>query len=150
DPVNQIADNSPGFVWRLKTEAGDATSVQIFDDPLIVVNFSIWESLERLREFVYRSGHLQRLRRRAERFERTSEAHIALWWITAGHIPSVKDARERLKFLQQHGDTPVAFSFAKPFAPPDYPVGIAAPSAISYDGRRFAIHINSSSGDCIA
>src|SRR5947209_5789560 len=148
DAVNQIADASPGFVWRLQTDAGDATSVQAFDDPLMIVNFSIWESVETLREYVYQSGHGLRLRRRSEWFERPRQAHMAMWWIPAGHIPSVVDARERLEFRQKHGDTPAAFSFSKSFPAPDFPTAAAEPSPISYDSRKFAIHFNSSNGDC--
>lgn len=148
DPVNQIADGSPGFVWRLQTEAGDATSVDVFDDPLVIVNFSVWESVDTLREFVYKSGHTLRLRRRSEWFEKPSQAHMAMWWVPAGHIPSVAEARERLDFRQKCGDTPVAFSFGKSFPAPDVPSGGASPSPISYGNRRFAVHINSSNGNC--
>src|SRR5215467_11201469 len=130
DPVNQIADRSPGFVWRFQTESGGATAVQVFDDPLVIVNFSIWESVETLREFVYNSGHVLRLRRRSEWFEKPTQAHMAMWWIPAGHIPSVAAARERLEFRQKHGDTPVAFSFVKLFPVPDLPGGAGGPSPV--------------------
>jgi hypothetical protein len=148
DPVNQLADTSPGFVWRLQTEDGDAKAIQAFDDPLIAVNFSIWESPDSLREFVYKSGHVTRLRRRTEWFEKPQKAHMAMWWIPAGHIPSVADARKRLEFRQQNGDTPAAFSFTRTFPRPEAPSSDPAPSPIHYDGRKFTLRANSPNGNC--
>ncbi|MGI8745799.1 MAG: DUF3291 domain-containing protein [Bryobacteraceae bacterium] len=115
-PVNAIADQSPGFVWRLQTENGDATAVQASADPAVIVNLSVWESLEALREFTYKSGHRGPLRQRAEWFTKPLEHYFALWWIPAGHIPTVEEAWERLEHRRLHGDTPVAFSFAKAFS----------------------------------
>src|SRR6476661_2990626 len=93
DPVNAIADASPGFVWRLQTESGDATALRIFDDDWIIVNMSVWGSLEELRAYVYRSPHADVLRRRQEWFRQMAEAHVALWWIEAGTFPTLDDAR---------------------------------------------------------
>jgi hypothetical protein len=146
--VNQLAEASPGFVWRLQTPAGDATMTDAFDDPLTIVNMSIWESVEQLRDFTYRTGHEARFRRRGEWFEKPAQAHMAMWWIPAGHISSVEEARERLEFRRAHGDTPAAFSFAKQFPVPEAPAEVSEPSPISYEGRTFAIQINSPNGNC--
>ncbi len=115
DPVNAIADASPGFVWRLQTETGDATALRIFDDDWIIVNMSVWGSLEALRGYVYRSAHADVLRRRQEWFERMAEAHVALWWIEAGTLPTLDDARERLMTLRAEGPTQRAFTLREPY-----------------------------------
>jgi Domain of unknown function (DUF3291) len=119
DPVNAVADGSSGFVWRLQGEDGNATSVPVFDDNSMIVNMSVWESLEALRAFVYTSpAHLSVMRRRREWFERM-EVHMALWWVQAGHIPTVAEAEERLTLLRAIGPSPDAFTFRRHFAPPD-------------------------------
>jgi hypothetical protein len=92
ETINQLAESTPGFVWRLKDEAGDATSFRIFEDPMMMVNASVWESIEALRDFVYRSSHSQVMRGRAEWFEKPGEAYMALWWVPAGHIPTARRA----------------------------------------------------------
>ncbi|HYL38359.1 MAG TPA: DUF3291 domain-containing protein [Bryobacteraceae bacterium] len=147
-PVNALADRSPGFVWRLQTEGGDATSVQAFEGARILVNMSVWESVEALQSFVYRSGHLNPLRDRAQWFEKPSQPHLALWWIPAGHIPSVQEARERLEFRRTRGDSPMAFSFAKLHPHPDAPAGHPAPLALNLDQRQFVSTANTANGDC--
>jgi hypothetical protein len=115
-PVNAIADASPGFVWRLQTEDGDATAVRGVDDRLII-NMSVWESLEALRGFVYGNrAHLDVLRRRREWFERM-EIYLVLWWIPAGHVPTVPEAEDRLARLRALGPTPEAFTFRRHFPP---------------------------------
>ena len=110
DPINALADGTPGFVWRLQTEDGNATSIRAFDDDLMMLNMSVWESVEELTQFVYRSAHVDVMRRRREWFERI-ETHMVLWWVPAGHIPSVDEALERLTHLRAHGPTPYAFTF---------------------------------------
>ena len=115
DAVNAIADASPGFVWRLQTESGDATALRIFDDDWIIVNMSVWGSLEELREYVYRSPHADVLRRRQEWFEQMAEAHVALWWIEGGTLPTLDDARERLMTLRAEGPTQRAFTLKEPY-----------------------------------
>jgi hypothetical protein len=115
DPINALADGWPGFVWRLQTEEGNATAIHAFDDDLMLVNMSVWESIEALREFVYRSGHLDVMRRRREWATRMAEAHMCLWWIPAGAIPTVDEAKERLDHLREHGPTVRAFTFKRSF-----------------------------------
>ena len=102
-PINALADRSPGFVWRLQTEAGDATSILPYDDPRININMSVWESVEALKEFVYKSAHIGPLRDRLKWFEKPVEAYMAMWWIPAGHIPTVEEAKQRLQFRRTCG-----------------------------------------------
>ena len=117
-PINALADSSPGFVWRLQTESGDATSIRIYDDDMIAVNMSVWESVESLREFAYKSAHAGVMRDRKKWFEKFDGPYFALWWIPAGHIPTTQEAKERLEYLQEHGDSPYAFSFKNVFPMP--------------------------------
>ncbi|MEO8967522.1 MAG: DUF3291 domain-containing protein [Solirubrobacteraceae bacterium] len=120
EPVNAAADAAPGFVWRLQTEDGDATGIKAFGDDRLIVNMSVWRSLEALRAFVYSSRtHLGVLRHRRDWFERLGEAHVVLWWVTAGHIPSLEEAEERLARLRALGSSPHAFSFREHFPSPD-------------------------------
>ena len=116
DEINDIADRSAGFVWRLQTEDGNATSIRPFDDELLLVNMSVWESIETLSEFVYRSDHVALLRRRREWFDRMDESYLVLWWVLRGHIPTVTEAIERLEHLRRNGPTPHAFTFRSVFA----------------------------------
>ena len=118
EPVNALADGTPGFVWRLQTEDGDATAIRPFDDDTILVNMSVWESVEALDAFVYRSDHRDYLRRRREWFERVEGPVVALWWVEAGDIPTVAEAKERLEVLDNRGPTPEAFTFRSRFPAP--------------------------------
>jgi hypothetical protein len=117
DPINVIADAAPGFVWRLQTDEGNATSIHAFEDDLMLVNMSVWESVEALADYVYSERHLAVMRRRREWTVRLPEQHICLWWIPAGAIPTVEEAVERLDQLRAHGPTPHAFTFKKRFSP---------------------------------
>src|SRR4051794_31164083 len=118
DPINALADAWPGFVWRLQTEEGNATAIRAFEDDLMLVNMSVWESVEALAEFVYRSGHVDVMRRRREWAIHMAEAYMCLWWIPAGDIPTIEEAKQRLEHLRDHGPTPRAFTFKRRF-PPD-------------------------------
>jgi hypothetical protein len=117
DRVNALAESMPGFVWRLVGDSNDAMDVQAFDDPAILINMSVWTDLEALSNFVYRSDHLDFMRRRREWFEVPTQAFMALWWVPAGTVPTPADAVERLAHLREHGATPFAFSFKQPFPP---------------------------------
>ena len=117
EPVNRLADASPGFIWRLQTEAGDATSIRPTEDDLFLINMSVWSSIEALRAFTYSTAHVEVLRRRREWFERLATAHLVLWWVPAGHIPTVDEALDRLDRLRRDGPTPAAFTFRTPFEP---------------------------------
>jgi hypothetical protein len=117
DPVNALAEASPGYVWRLQDDAGNATNIKVFDDDLEIVNLTVWESIEALADFTYRSGHVELLRRRREFFEAPREPILCLWWIAEGTIPTVDEAITRLAQLRTHGPTPTAFTFRDRFAP---------------------------------
>lgn len=111
EPVNALADRAPGFVWRLVEEGmPDATGMRPAGDD-VIVNFSVWESAEALWDFVYRSAHLETMRRRREWFRRHAEAHLVMWWIPAGRVPTVGEAMERLALLRENGPSPRAFTF---------------------------------------
>ena len=119
DDINALADSAPGFVWRLQTEDGDATAIRPFEDDRIIMTMSVWESPAALHDYVYQSGHAEVMRRRREWFSRMAEAFIALWWVPAGHRPSVSEGVERLARLRAEGPSPHAFSFRQQFPPPD-------------------------------
>ena len=119
DRINALADVSPGFVWRLQSESGNATEFKPTADPRFIVNLSVWESSESLFEFVYRSAHTPVMARRREFFERLSGAHQALWWVPAGHQPSIDEGLARIWHLEHYGPTAHAFTFKARFAAPD-------------------------------
>ena len=118
-PVNALAEASPGFVWRLQDDGGNATGIKPFGDDLEIVNLTVWESIEALADFTYRTGHAAFLRRRREFFEAPSQPILCLWWIPEGTIPTVEDAIDRLEHLRAHGPSPRAFTFARRFGPAD-------------------------------
>jgi hypothetical protein len=118
DAINALAEGSPGFVWRLTGEGNDATSLRPFDDGFIIVNMSVWATLEDLRDYVYKSAHTTAMRRRREWFEHFDGVYMALWWVEAGHIPTVGEAKQRLAQLEAHGPTAEVFTFRQPFTPP--------------------------------
>ena len=99
DRINALADQSPGFVWRLQTEGGDTTSIRAYADPLVIVNMSVWESLEALHQYVYKSPHVGPLRDRRQWFEPATTPVLVLWWVPAGHIPAVEE-----ELLKAHED----------------------------------------------
>jgi hypothetical protein len=117
--INALAENSPGFVWRLQTEEGDATALRPFDDDRTLVNMSVWRDMESLSAYVYRSGHVEIMRRRREWFERMEQAFLVLWWVPKGHRPTVAEAIAKLQVLRFVGPTAEAFTFRQPFASPD-------------------------------
>ena len=118
DPINAIADSARGFVWRLQSSSGNATDIAYNEDPLVIVNMSVWESIEDLRDFVYASKHTGVLRDRAQWFEKMDKPHSCLWWVAAGHLPTVAEGRERLEYYQKNGATPYSFWFTQQFPAP--------------------------------
>jgi len=116
--INALADATPGFVWRLQTESGDATSIRIYEDDRIAVNMSVWESVDALREYAYKSAHAGVMRDRKRWFEKFDGPYIALWWIPAGHKPTPQEGKERLDYLREHGESAYAFSFKNIFPMP--------------------------------
>ena len=117
-PINAIADNSPGFVWRLQDDSGDATSIQAFEDGAILVNMSVWESLDALKKFVYKSKHLDFLRIKKNWFEPLPGPNLVLWWIEQSRTPTIAEGKRRLDLLSSNGPSPVAFTFFQPFPDP--------------------------------
>ncbi|NTS78487.1 DUF3291 domain-containing protein [Catenovulum sp. SM1970] len=119
-PINAIAESSQGFIWRLKDEAGDATHIQYFDDPNIIINMSVWDSVDALKSFMFKTHHRDFLRRKKEWFNPIAEASYVMWWIPEGHIPTLDHAVEKLKLLRDKGDSPAAFSFKNPYSADEY------------------------------
>ena len=122
-PVNAAADGAPGFIWRLQTEDGDATAVRAFEWDVagsagVIVNLSVWESVEALAAFVYSDVHRQVLRRRRQWFGHMAEAYTALWWIERGRVPATADAEDRIRHLRRHGPSPYAFTMRVHYPPP--------------------------------
>ena len=115
DRINALAEDSAGFVWRLKDNSNNATSIKVYDDDFIIVNMSVWQHTEALFQYVYQSAHVEIFKRRKEWFEKMREMHMVLWYVPAGHQPSVHEAVEKLNYLRKHGETPLAFSFKKRF-----------------------------------
>jgi hypothetical protein len=115
DSINALADDSPGFVWRLQTDEGNATYLRPYDDDQILFNLSVWQTLEDLLRFVYRSAHVEVLRRRQEWFEKFDGSYLALWWVPDTHIPSVDEAKQRLEHVAVHGPTAFAFTLKDTF-----------------------------------
>ncbi len=118
DRINALAEGSPGFVWRLQDEGGDATAIRPFGDE-VVVNLSVWKDLASLHAFAFRSAHVDVLRRRREWFAPMAEAYAVLWWVRRGHRPDVAEAAEQLARLRRDGPTAAAFTFRDAFPPPD-------------------------------
>ena len=119
DNINQLAESSNGFAWRLKDDTNNATSIKIFDDDFLIVNMSVWKDLESLFDFVYKSNHVEIFKHRKEWFEKMQDMHMALWFVPAGHQPGVAEAIERLQYLRNNGETPYSFSFKKRFTAED-------------------------------
>jgi Domain of unknown function (DUF3291) len=144
--VNGLAERSPGYVWRLQDESGDATALRPFE-PDVIVNLTVWQSVESLRGFVYRTAHLEPMRRRRDWFVPADEAYLVLWWIPAGVLPTIAEAAERLDLLRRKGPSPEAFTLREPYRrtlaevqaaarpatvvgrPPQEPIGERAPWA---------------------
>lgn len=114
--INALADATPGFVWRLMTPEGDATALRVFDDPLMAINMSVWETMDALYQYAYYSAHVEFFRRRREWFAKMETSYMALWYIPAGEIPTTDDAKARLAYMDAHGATPYAFTFKQSFS----------------------------------
>jgi hypothetical protein len=115
DEINALAERSPGFVWRLQTDAGNATEYRPYDDDRLLINMSVWTTIEDLQQYVYRTLHADFLRQRYNWFEKFSGVYMALWWVPAGHRPGLEEAVQRLAHLEAHGPAPFAFTFQKRF-----------------------------------
>ena len=111
DRVNAIAEHSPGFVWRLQDDSGNATAIHAFDDPRLLLNMSVWESVAALERFVWQTVHKRFYGRRPEWFEKLDTPHLVMWWVPAGHRPTLTEAKERLEYLAAHGPSDLAFGW---------------------------------------
>ena len=116
--INALAEASPGYLWRLQDEAGDATAIRPFGAE-VLVNLSLWRDVQSLSDYVYKSAHSEMLKRRREWFDKAEQAPMVLWWVPAGHRPGVEEAAERLAHLRAHGSSAHAFGFRQAFAAPD-------------------------------
>ncbi|MFF5182288.1 DUF3291 domain-containing protein [Streptomyces sp. NPDC000345] len=131
DPVNADADAAAGFVWRLQDDDGDATGIQVFGDEWLIVNMSVWRDTDSLSAYMYQGRHREMLSRRREWFERVQEAMTTLWWVPAGHRPTVAEAEARLLHLRANGPTPYAFTLRTSFpAQGAEPVSFAVPEGL--------------------
>ena len=115
DEINALADQASGFVWRLQTEDGDATSIKAFDDPALIINMSVWRDIASLKHYVYQTAHLELLKNRNQWFGKIREGHQAMWWIPAGKLPDVFEGKRRLSLIQANGPGPDAFTFSRPY-----------------------------------
>jgi len=122
DEINALADRAPGFVWRLQSDSGNATDIMASDDPQFIVNMSVWEDLDALFGYVYRSDHLQVMAQRRKWFEKPQGAFMALWWLPAGRLPTLEEGLARLDQLDLKGPSVEAFTFKTPFDPQGRPV----------------------------
>ena len=111
DEINAVADGHDGFVWRLQTDEGDATALRPYEDERIIVNMSVWESVDTLFDYTYKSKHLELLKSRWSWFEHMKDFHMCMWWIPAGTIPTTDDAKHRLAYMIDKGISPYAFTF---------------------------------------
>jgi hypothetical protein len=121
DAVNALAEQSPGFVWRLKSDGGNATDIRVTEDPNFIVNMSVWNSVEALFEFVYKSSHRLVMAKRRQWFEPPVRSYQALWWVAPGVFPAPQEGLDRLRHLDAHGPTAQAFTFKHKFPPPGAP-----------------------------
>jgi Domain of unknown function (DUF3291) len=117
DEINALAEQSKGFVWRLKGDNENATALRVFEAEMIIINMSVWESIEDLKEFAFKTAHAGVMRGRNKWFEKPVEAHLALWWIPDNYTPTAQDAKERLDSINKNGGTPFAFTFKDVFLP---------------------------------
>ncbi len=127
DEINAMADAASGFVWRLQSDSGNATDIVLTADPQFIINMSVWENVESLFDYVYKTAHSKVMARRREWFERPEGAYQCLWWVPAGHIPTPQEGLDRLAQLNANGPGPDAFTFKHRFPMPDGAADAAGP-----------------------
>lgn len=115
DEINSLADISPGFIWRLQSDEGDATAIRVFDDPLLLINMSVWADIESLKNYVYRSAHVGLIQDRDAWFKKMVISHQALWWVPKGRVPTVEEGKGKLDLLERQGPSALSFTFSKPY-----------------------------------
>ena len=119
DEINALAEATPGFIWRLQSDSGNAMDIRAFDDPYLAINLSVWRDVESLFGYTYQSAHTDFLKRRKEWFEPFDSAHACLWWVPAGRRPTMAEAKERLDHFDKHGSSVFSFSFRESYSAPD-------------------------------
>ena len=117
DRINVLAEQSEGFVWRLKEDSGNATDIHAYDDELIIINMSVWKSIDHLKKYSYKTEHADFIRKRKLWFEPHAGAYMVLWWIDPNHVPTIEEAKIRLEYLDKNGESDYAFTFRKIFEP---------------------------------
>ncbi len=120
DRVNKVAENSDGYVWRLKGDDNVSTGFNPYNDEQVIINLSVWETIESLEHYVYKTFHTDFLRRRKEWFQSYGKAHIAMWWIPKGEIPTIEEAIAKLDHLQKYGSSKAVFDFRNKFPSPSF------------------------------
>jgi heme-degrading monooxygenase HmoA len=118
ESINQLAENSPGFIWRLQSDQGNATELVYNDDPFVIANMSVWQSIEALKDFTYRTRHLEVFRDRKKWFQKMDAPHYCLWWVPVGHRPTLAEGCDRLEQYERNGSTPESFWFTEPHPAP--------------------------------
>ncbi len=118
DEINALADQSPGFIWRWQPDESDDSASTIFKDRSLIINMSVWEDMEALRHYVYKSMHVELVRDREQWFHKLSNSYQVLWWIPEGSLPTPAEAYEKLQLLDRQGASTAAFTFAKSFPRP--------------------------------
>jgi len=118
DSINYIAEQSEGFIWRLKDDDNNATAFNPYDDEQIIINISVWQNFETFRNFIFESKHIEYMKRRKEWFQSFGKAYTGMWWIKAGIFPTIEDAVDKLSYLQEHGPSEFIFDFKKQFPKP--------------------------------
>ncbi|TRX34043.1 DUF3291 domain-containing protein [Flavobacterium sp. ZT3R18] len=118
DKVNEIAEQSEGFVWRLKDEDNNATNLNPYNDEQIIVNISVWDSIESLEHYMYKTFHSEFLKRRKEWFQSFGQVSTAMWWVKKGEIPDINQAMEKLDYLQKNGVSEIVFNFKQKYPKP--------------------------------
>lgn len=111
DRINKLAEQSQGFIWRLKGDEDNATAITVFDNLFLIINMSVWENIDALFDFTYKTVHVEILKRKKEWFHKMPRMHMAFWYVENGHEPTPEEAKERLYYLQEYGESPYAFSF---------------------------------------
>ena len=119
DRVNTVAESSEGFVWRLKDESNNATNINPYDDEQVIINISVWQSIEALENYMYKTLHVGFLKRRKEWFQSYGKVYTAMWWIPAGQFPTLQQAVDNLDYLQKNGATEKVFDFKRKFLAPE-------------------------------
>ncbi|RIV18442.1 DUF3291 domain-containing protein [Fibrisoma montanum] len=122
--INTLAEQSDGFIWRLTGEGNNATDLRPYDDERIIVNLSVWESVEKLQQFVFRTLHTEVMKDRRKWFEKPDQQTTVLWWVPAGHTPTIAEAKERLTLLNTSGPGPLAFTFRDSQPAPDSQISV--------------------------